>query len=137
MRETVTTILISTENEFILQLRDDKPGIASPGKVANFGGNIEPGEIPIDTIVREIEEELSIKLNKSDFESLGYIIKKDESTGGENTAHLFLAKNINKKDLVLNEGQAIIYLNINEPLDESLNLSIGTIQVLNNFKRSL
>lgn len=134
MRETVTTILISTDNEFILQLRDNKIGIASPGKVANFGGNIEPGEMPIDTIVREIEEELSVKLTKEDFYSLGYIIKKDELTGGENRANLFLAKNINKKDLVLNEGQAIVYIGIDEQLSDSMNLSTGTMQVLSDFK---
>ncbi|MDQ5928642.1 MAG: hypothetical protein QG594_416 [Bacteroidota bacterium] len=134
MRQTVTAILISTENEFILQLRDDKPGIASPGKVANFGGNIEPGETPVDTMVREVYEELNIKLNKEDFQSLGYIIKKDESTGGENMAHLFLAKNINKSDLVLNEGQAIVYINIDEPLNETMNLSVGTKLVLDDFK---
>lgn len=134
MRQTVTAILISTENEFILQLRDDKPGIASPGKVANFGGNIEEGEMPVDTMVREIYEELNIKLTKEDFHSLGYIIKKDELTGGENQANLFLAKNINKKDLVLNEGQAIVYIGIDEQLNDSMNLSLGTKQVLEKFK---
>lgn len=137
MRQTVTAILISTDNEFILQLRDDIPGIASPAKVANFGGHIEDGEMPVDTIVREVYEELNIKLTKEYFKSLGYIIKKDELTGGENQAHLFLAKNINKNDLFLNEGQAIIYISIDEPLIDSMNLSTGTMQVLSDFKKQI
>lgn len=137
MRQTVTAILISTENEFILQLRDDKPGIASPGKVANFGGNIEEGEEPVDTMVREIYEELNIKLSRNDLIPLGCIIKQDKLTGGKNKAHLFLVKSINKKDLILNEGQAIVYINTNKTLDESMNLSQGTIEVLNIFKKGL
>ncbi len=46
---------------FILQLRDNKPDIAAPGQWSLFGGMIADGEIPLQSIQREIFEELSIQ----------------------------------------------------------------------------
>ncbi|MFM7425694.1 MAG: NUDIX hydrolase [Elainella sp.] len=44
--------------QVLLQLRDDKPQIAHPGRWAFFGGHQEPGETPLETVKRELEEEI-------------------------------------------------------------------------------
>ena len=54
------------EDEFgriLLQLRDNIPRIANPNQWGLFGGRIETGEIPFEAALREIEEELCIKLS--------------------------------------------------------------------------
>ena len=50
-------------DRYVLQLRDDVPGIAAPGMWALFGGHIEPGESPEEALLREVREELSIDLS--------------------------------------------------------------------------
>lgn len=47
--------------DYVLQLRDNKPTIAETGKWSLFGGKIKMGETPLETIRREVHEELSIK----------------------------------------------------------------------------
>ncbi len=49
-------------DRYVLQLRDEKPGIAAPGLWGLFGGEVEKREEPSAAILREIEEELSIRL---------------------------------------------------------------------------
>jgi 8-oxo-dGTP pyrophosphatase MutT (NUDIX family) len=45
--------------EFLMQLRDDIPGIAYPGHWGFFGGHIEPDESPDDAVKRELIEEIN------------------------------------------------------------------------------
>lgn len=110
MKDTVSTILLSSDNCFILQQRDDKPDIKYSGMVMNFGGSIEQGEEPIDAIVREVEEELGIRLLKEDFSYLKKRMHKNHFDTSEHFAYLFIAKNINRNLLVLKEGKRIIYI---------------------------
>ncbi|MFA5870404.1 MAG: NUDIX domain-containing protein [Candidatus Paceibacterota bacterium] len=133
MKQTVSSILISTDNEFILQQRDDKSDIARPGMITNFGGSVEKGEKPINAIIREIQEELSIKLSRQDFQSLGSSIRKSSLDNKEHLTHLFVARNIKKQELILQEGREIVYVGLNKSLD-SLNLSPGVKEVLMMFK---
>ncbi|MEX2246822.1 MAG: NUDIX domain-containing protein [Dehalococcoidia bacterium] len=55
---TAVALLIDREGRFLLQHRDDKPGIENPGRWGSFGGAIEPYETPEEGFLREIEEEL-------------------------------------------------------------------------------
>lgn len=133
MKESVSSILISTEDEFILQLRDNKPDIAQPGMISFFGGGVEDGEEPQDAIVREIEEELSIQLDKNDFSFLDSVIRTSSRSGNKHRAHLFVARGIKKEDLVLGEGEAIVFVKCDESL-ASLRLTDATREVLEKFK---
>jgi len=47
--------------QYILQLRDNKPNIAAPGQWTLFGGMLAKGEKPLQSIQREIFEELCIQ----------------------------------------------------------------------------
>ena len=54
----VAIAILYRDGKFLLQLRDDIPGIAYPGCWALFGGHIEPGEIPEIALKRELQEEI-------------------------------------------------------------------------------
>jgi 8-oxo-dGTP pyrophosphatase MutT (NUDIX family) len=47
---------------YVLQHRDEDPGIAWAGHWGLFGGGIEPGEAPEVAVVRELEEELALRV---------------------------------------------------------------------------
>lgn len=58
------------DGKFLFQLRDNKPSIANPNLWGLFGGGIKKNESPIRGAIREIKEELSIKLEESDLKLL-------------------------------------------------------------------
>ncbi|HWK44886.1 MAG TPA: NUDIX domain-containing protein [Stellaceae bacterium] len=57
-RAVAVAVIVAEDGRYLLQLRDDKPGIAVPGHWALFGGGLEPGESPATALVRELREEL-------------------------------------------------------------------------------
>lgn len=54
----VALAILYTNGQFLMQLRDDIPGIVYPGQWALFGGHIEPGETPAVAVERELLEEI-------------------------------------------------------------------------------
>lgn len=57
--QSAHAILLLSEN-YVLQLRDNKPTIAAAGQWALFGGMRKPDETPLQAIKREVYEELLI-----------------------------------------------------------------------------
>lgn len=101
-------ILINSNNEVLLLLRDDKPEIPYPNQWDIPGGRIEEGESPIETIRREMFEELGLQLY-SDFQ-LFKIYKNDNLTD-----FIFWKRiNLNPAEITLNEGQKLKYFNLEE-----------------------
>lgn len=60
-------LLVDASGRYLLQLRDDKPGILHPGAWGLFGGGVEPGETPEAAVRRELDEELGLALTSADF----------------------------------------------------------------------
>lgn len=60
-------LLLLEDGRYVLQLRDDKPGIWYPGHWGCFGGAAEPGEPPLATLRRELAEELGIEVGRADW----------------------------------------------------------------------
>lgn len=56
---TAAALIVDGDGRFLLQHRDDKPGIANPGLWGSFGGEIEPCETPDAGFLRELQEELA------------------------------------------------------------------------------
>jgi len=54
----VALAILHQDDQFLLQLRDDIPGIVYPGCWGFFGGHIELGESPETGLRRELEEEI-------------------------------------------------------------------------------
>jgi 8-oxo-dGTP diphosphatase len=54
----VAIAILYRDGKFLMQLRDNIPGIAYPGHWAFFGGHLEPGEKPENALKRELLEEI-------------------------------------------------------------------------------
>jgi 8-oxo-dGTP pyrophosphatase MutT (NUDIX family) len=53
--------ILLLDGQYILQLRDDRPDIATPGQWSLFGGMIAADETPLKSVQREVFEELAIQ----------------------------------------------------------------------------
>jgi len=68
MPKIAGTLLITEKNELVLHRRDNKPGIASPGKLSLFGGHMEGQESPREAAIRELQEEISLDVSQLSLE---------------------------------------------------------------------
>jgi 8-oxo-dGTP pyrophosphatase MutT (NUDIX family) len=125
-------ILITNENKILLQRRNNKPGIDNPGKVALFGGGINPDEEPISAAVREIQEELCLELEKNSLEFFQEYHKTVAMHGRDVINYIFIAKNINLKDVTLLEGDGVILISSRDDL-ENYDLTITARDVLTEY----
>ncbi|MBS4033233.1 MAG: NUDIX domain-containing protein [Ignavibacterium sp.] len=57
-------LLINSNNELLMLLRDNIPNIPFPNMWDIPGGQIEPGENPEETVKREMIEEMNLELGK-------------------------------------------------------------------------
>ena len=58
----VAIAILYQDNNFLMQLRDNIPGILYPGYWGLFGGHMEIGESPREAVQREVLEEINYKL---------------------------------------------------------------------------
>lgn len=56
---SVAMAIIYQEDRYLMQLRDDIPGILYPGVWGLFGGHLDPGEDPETGLRRELIEEIN------------------------------------------------------------------------------
>ena len=67
MKKIAAIILENDKGEFLLYLRDNKPGIPFPDHWDLIGGHVEEGETPEKALVREFKEELDLDLMEFKF----------------------------------------------------------------------
>ena len=60
--DAAAALIIVGQGNYLMQLRDQKPGIFYPGHWGLFGGAVDPGESPEKALRRELEEELGLKV---------------------------------------------------------------------------
>jgi len=108
-REVASAILIDTLGRFLLQQRDDIPGIMHPGTVGLFGGHREGGESYLECVVREVEEEISFGVPAERFK---FITNHTEPNADERGRTLygefFFATDIPYDRLTITEGALLI-----------------------------
>ena len=63
----VAIAILHQNDHFLMQLRDDIPGIAFPGHWGFFGGHLDPGETPAEAVRRELLEEIGYAPPQLDF----------------------------------------------------------------------
>ncbi len=112
---STTGLLVDAEGRFLLQLRDDKPGIANAGLWGSFGGRVEPHETderetPAEGFVREIAEELSWRPRSYElYHAFGY----RTLAGGDPRRQLIYVYaapvDVPLGEMVLGEGQAMAF----------------------------
>jgi len=102
MKEIAAIILENKKGEFLLYLRDNKPGIPFPDHWDLIGGHVEEGETPEEALVREFKEELDLDLKEYTF------YKKYECLTGdtyENIKYIYSGKiNLPIEKVTLLEG---------------------------------
>jgi len=70
--DAVAAIIVLDDGRYLMQLRDDKPGVFYPGHWGLFGGGLEPDEDPETGLRRELSEELAL-----DAPDLRYVTRFD------------------------------------------------------------
>jgi 8-oxo-dGTP diphosphatase len=102
MKQIAAIILENDKGEFLLYLRDNKPGIPFPDHWDLIGGHVEEGETPEVALVREFKEELDLDLKEYTF------YKKYECLTGdayENIKYIYSGKiNLPIEKVTLLEG---------------------------------
>jgi 8-oxo-dGTP diphosphatase len=108
-REFACAIIIDTDGRFLLQQRDDIPGILHPGKITLFGGHREGHETFLECVAREIHEELSYYVPPEQFEYLASLSGGDiDADGGAVHAEFYIARDIPLDRLTVTEGSLLI-----------------------------
>lgn len=110
--------LIRKGDSYAFQVRDDRPDIASPGKLAAFGGKLEGGESKRKAIIRELEEETSLNVNTSKLKYLGRVIGASPERPGVGYGYILEATSL---DFEVYEGQGRVIVSLQEL--ESFDLS--------------
>lgn len=77
-RDLAVAVLETEDGRYLLQLRDDLPGVSLRGYWGLFGGAIEAGETPEEALRREMQEELGITATGAEF--LAQIIQDVDMT---------------------------------------------------------
>lgn len=59
----VAIAILFQDDQVLMQLRDNIPGIIYPGHWGFFGGHLEPGETPTAAVKREVLEEIGYPIS--------------------------------------------------------------------------
>lgn len=115
----VKAIIKDQSGRFLLQHRDNIPGIAEPDRWSFFGGLVEDGETLIVALERELQEELSCRVGQVEKELFRWY---RQHTGELHVCFLvkFTAQN---EDLILMEGQGVAWFSF----DELVTLPLGSL----------
>lgn len=101
-RPIAGAVLWRPDGTVLLQHRDDRPDIMSPGRWSLFGGGIEEGEEPESAMLRELEEEIGYRPRRYH----PFLVLE----GRRAMYHLFLARiDVPLAQLKLTEGQGFGY----------------------------
>lgn len=104
----VAIIYIENDNnEFLIQ----KTSVQKGNIYSSTGGHVIHNEQPIDTIKREVQEELGIDISKDNIVDLGYMLFDFPVR-----FIFYLKKNVDLKDIILqkDEVESVVYMNENE-----------------------
>lgn len=113
MAVEVALAMLQREGRWLLQLRDDIPGIVAPGCWGLFGGHLEPGETPEQALRRELLEEIGWQPRL-----LHYAM---EQRLHRRTAHVFRAElSVPLEQLQLLEGQDMALVTSEELLSRAI-----------------
>jgi 8-oxo-dGTP diphosphatase len=132
---TSTGLLVDAAGRFVLQHRDNKPGIANPGRWGSFGGQVEPYETPHDGFLREMAEELEWRPTAVElFAALPY-----QRDGRDQLIYVFAAPvDVPLERLTLHEGQGMAAFPPDELPEETvpdLGVLIGHFVTTDTYER--
>lgn len=129
IQEVAAALLFDRNGRLLIYLRDDKPEISYPNHWDLFGGMVEEDETPEHALVREVEEELGIRLNM-------FTLYRDYDSFGEripNRKYVYVAHvNYIPEELTLRDGGQCL---ISIPLSERHNYKFANIlgQIIDDY----
>ncbi|MFN8299385.1 MAG: NUDIX domain-containing protein [Chitinophagales bacterium] len=129
IQEVAAALLFDRNGRLLIYLRDDKPEISYPNHWDLFGGMVEEDETPEHALVREVEEELGIRLNM-------FTLYRDYDSFGEripNRKYVYVAHvNYIPEELTLRDGGQYL---ISIPLSERHNYKFANIlgQIIDDY----
>lgn len=59
-RHFASALLLDQHGRYLMQIRDETPGILHPGALGLFGGALDPGEMAEQAVRRELAEEIGL-----------------------------------------------------------------------------
>jgi 8-oxo-dGTP diphosphatase len=132
-RRVAVVFLVDLQGRLLMQHRDANANV-SPNQWAMPGGKIEPGESPDEAARREVLEETGLTVPKVEHVWSG--TRPSVSTlDGLVEMHVFCAPtDARQEDIVLGEGQAMVFLTPREALE--LDLGVTAEMVLPPFLES-
>jgi len=103
----VGVLLQDLDGRVLMQLRDDVPDIAGPGKWCLFGGHIDPGETILETAIREMEEETGLIIQPR--ELTPYVVSR--SRPNSNLVYVYrMVRDIKPADIRVGEGAGFAFM---------------------------
>jgi len=112
----IGVLLKTPAGTFLFQKRDRNLK-RNPGRIAPFGGGMDLNEDPVECAIRELSEELELKVQKEDLIEAGVF----ESHYTKHTfIQIYLLKNIVSDNLTLHEGESIVELSLEDALQNEL-----------------
>ena len=121
-------IFINDKKQILLFLRDDKQGIPYPNTWDIPGGHVEENETPKECIIREMKEEMDLKLK--DFQ---LFCKKEFDDRIEYT--FWKKQNLDINKIRLTEGQCLKWFTRREAA--STKLAYGFNEIVEEFYSSI
>lgn len=113
----VAAVIYTQDGRYLMQLRDDKPGLPLRDHWAFFGGEVESGEAPENAILREVEEELAFRPNNcSWFHEAVYILPLHGGGVVRKAYYLVAIKPEEVDYMALCEGADLKLMNVDEIL---------------------
>lgn len=113
MSPEVALAMLARDGRWLMQLRDDVPGIVAPGCWGLFGGHLDPSETPEQALRRELMEEINWEPG-----DLHYMFKQRTP---RRTAYVFMGElTVPIHQLTLLEGQAMALVGRQELLTGSI-----------------
>lgn len=108
-----SALIIESHGRILLQQRDFKDNIPFPGYWCLPGGHKEKIESPIETLVREIHEELNFNIEDLDIDYIG-MFSRLIGDGRLEIGNIFIYKHTGDytiNNFKLNEGRALVFAN--------------------------
>jgi 8-oxo-dGTP diphosphatase len=103
----VALAVLERQGRWLIQLRDDRDTIVAPGRWGLFGGHMEPGETPEQSLRRELLEEIGF--------NSGPVTPWFRSAAGGRVRHVFRVDlHIEPAQLQLHEGQDMALASLEE-----------------------
>ncbi len=127
IRQIVNVLVVSSDGSYIMQQRDDKPGISNPGEISAFGGSMESTDESFKkAAARELREETNIPFQDDDLQFFK-IFRKTEADGSPSDVTYYILSGVSTEGLEVYEGQGYIKIHPSELGQHHLTILVRSV----------